>query len=154
MSSLTFYAAPGFGKQCQEMFGFSDACIIGDRMVTTGQIGGNPLDREAQQSMSLEEEIAQAFKNVNNVILTTLEQAKHPKFAMTKQDNKTGWDIVVKLTSYHVNLAENSTLLRELMVKNIKLWCPRHQPLFTMVGIESLPFASTNVELEVEVFLG
>ncbi|GKU08558.1 l-psp endoribonuclease family [Fusarium langsethiae] len=155
MSSLTFYAAPGFGKECQQSFGFSDACIIGDRMEVTGQIGKDPLsDGAQQQSMSLEEEVDQAFRNVNSAILSTLEQANHPLFAKTKANGKSGWDLVVKLRSFHVGLAKNDAFLREVMVKNIKLWCPQHQPLFTMVGIEALPFPRVNVELEVDVHLG
>lgn len=37
MSSFTYYSLPGFGEQCRQQYGFSDACIIGDRLIVTGQ---------------------------------------------------------------------------------------------------------------------
>jgi hypothetical protein len=37
MSSFNYYSLPGFGEECREKYGFSDACIIGDRLVITGQ---------------------------------------------------------------------------------------------------------------------
>jgi hypothetical protein len=37
MSSLQYYARPGRGQHWQELFGFSEACIIGDSMKLAGQ---------------------------------------------------------------------------------------------------------------------
>lgn len=37
MSSFSYYSLPGFGEKCRQEFGFADACIIGDRMIVTGQ---------------------------------------------------------------------------------------------------------------------
>lgn len=37
MSSFQYYSAPGFGQVAREEYGFSDACIISDRMEVTGQ---------------------------------------------------------------------------------------------------------------------
>lgn len=37
MASFKYHALPGFGEECREKYGFSDACIIGNRLVVTGQ---------------------------------------------------------------------------------------------------------------------
>jgi hypothetical protein len=37
MASFKYHAVPGFGEECREKYGFSDACIIGNRLVVTGQ---------------------------------------------------------------------------------------------------------------------
>jgi hypothetical protein len=37
MSTFRYYSAPGFGQVARAEYGFSDACIIGNRMEVTGQ---------------------------------------------------------------------------------------------------------------------
>lgn len=37
MASFSYHALPGFGEECREKYGFSDACLIGNRLVVTGQ---------------------------------------------------------------------------------------------------------------------
>ncbi|KAJ6088085.1 Endoribonuclease L-PSP/chorismate mutase-like protein [Penicillium canescens] len=146
MASLRYHALPGFGEDCREKYGFSDACLIGNRLVVTGQTGINPLTRET--SPKIEEQIAQAFKNIDDLIIHTLIKEGH---AIKEVDS--GWDYVVKLRAFFVGLSETREVARENMVHYIKKWCPRHQPLFTMVGIESLPFPEHLVEFEVDVWI-
>jgi enamine deaminase RidA (YjgF/YER057c/UK114 family) len=99
---------------------------------------------------TLEEEVAQAFSNINAVIVYALENAKHPAHS----EDKTGWDHVVKLRTYHVNLPETRDKIIELMVQQVKKWCPNHTPTWTMLGVQCLPFPEQNLEIEVDVFLG
>ncbi|GLA28362.1 hypothetical protein M752DRAFT_335939 [Aspergillus phoenicis ATCC 13157] len=146
MASFKYHALPGFGEECREKYGFSDACIIGNRLVVTGQTGMNPLTRET--SPKIEEQIAQAFNNIYDLIIHTLVQEGH-----AIEENSTGWDYVVKLRAFLVGLSGMRVEARENMVHNIKKWCPRHQPLFTMVGLESLPFPEHLVEFEVDVWI-
>lgn len=94
-------------------------------------------------SENIEEEYAQAFSNINDVVLGALNQD-----GRVTEDGKTGWDYIVKLQTYHVGLSTMQDKARELMVQNIKKWCPNHQPLFTMVGVESLPFSELHIEIE------
>ncbi|KAB8227251.1 hypothetical protein ETB97_006161 [Aspergillus alliaceus] len=146
MASFKYHALPGFGEECREKYGFSDACIIGNRLVVTGQTGMNPLTRVT--SPKIEEQIAQAFNNINDLIIHTLVQEGH-----AIEEDSTGWDYVVKLRAFFVGLSGMRVEARENMVHYIKKWCPRHQPLFTMVGIESLPFPEHLVEFEVDVWI-
>ncbi|KAL5363815.1 hypothetical protein BJX96DRAFT_122821 [Aspergillus floccosus] len=146
MASFKYYALPCFGEECREKYGFSDACIIDNRLVITRQTGMDPVTRKASQM--IEEQIIQAFKNVNGLIIHTLFQA-----GRDVEENRSGWDYVVKLRAYFVGLSSLREQARENMVYYIRKWCPHHQPLFTMVGIESLPFPEHLVEFEVDVWL-
>lgn len=69
---------------------------------------------------TIEEEIAQAFSNMNDVILHSLRQAGQ----LSKGDGATGWEYVVKLRTYHVGLSKMQDQARDIMVQNIKKWCP------------------------------
>ncbi|KAJ6032912.1 uncharacterized protein N7446_008795 [Penicillium canescens] len=147
MANFNYYSLPGFGEQCRKQYGFSDACIIGDRMIVTGQTGMNPLSLET--SPNFDQEVTQAFQNVNDLILQTLKDARS---SVSIEQNR-GWDYVVKIRAFIVNLSNTREQAREQMVRNIKKWCPNHQPLFTMVGVETLPFPEHNVEIEVDIWL-
>ncbi|KAB8275158.1 hypothetical protein BDV30DRAFT_247903 [Aspergillus minisclerotigenes] len=146
MSTFKYYSLPGFGEECREKYGFSDSCIIGDRMIVTGHTGMDALTLKT--SPIFEEEVTQAFQNINDLILLTLK-----KEGRTIEEGKTGWDYVVKLHAYLVNLSTMRDEARETMVRHIKKFCPNHQPLFTMVGVESLPFPEHHIELEVDIWL-
>ena len=37
MASFKYHALPGFGEEFHDKYGFSDACIIGNWLVVTGQ---------------------------------------------------------------------------------------------------------------------
>ncbi|OOO04958.1 Endoribonuclease L-PSP [Aspergillus oryzae] len=115
-------------------------------MIVTGQTGMDPLTLKT--SPIFEEEVTQAFQNINDLILLTLK-----KEGRTIEEGKTGWDYVVKLHAYLVNLSTMRDEARETMVRHIKKFCPNHQPLFTMVGVESLPFPEHHIELEVDIWL-
>jgi enamine deaminase RidA (YjgF/YER057c/UK114 family) len=99
---------------------------------------------------TLEEEVAHAFANVNEVILYALEKSKHP----AGNPSKTGWDFVTHIRSYHVNLAETRDTIIGLMVQHVKKWCPNHKPTWTMLGVPAMPFENQHVEIEVDVYLG
>ncbi|KAH8434292.1 uncharacterized protein LDX57_011932 [Aspergillus melleus] len=146
MASLDYYSLPGFGDKCRKEFGFSDSCVIGNCIFTTGQTGMDPVTQKT--SPVFEEEVAQAFSNINNIILHTLKKAN-----ISSDSKQQGWDHVVKIRAFVVGLSSIRGEAREKMVENIKKWCPNHQPLFTMVGIESLPFPEHHVEIEVDAWI-
>ncbi|KAF2994670.1 hypothetical protein E8E13_001357 [Curvularia kusanoi] len=147
MSSFKYYSAPGFGQVTREQYGFSDACVIGNRIEVTGQVGFHPDTLEVPSN--LEAEVAQAFDNLNTVILHIIKESGVGK----PVDETRAWDNVVKITSYHVGLSQKRAELREIMVKALKERFRNHQPLFTMVGVESLPLEETNVEVEAVVYV-
>ncbi|GIC92490.1 uncharacterized protein Aud_008956 [Aspergillus udagawae] len=146
MASFNYHALPGFGEECRDKYGFSDACIIGNRLIVTGQTGMDPLTKKS--SPNAEDQIAQAFNNVNDLIIHSLIQEGH-----AIEEGRTGWDYVVKLRAFFVGLSGMRVKARENVVHNIKNWCHHHQPLFTMVGIESLPFPEHLLEFEVDVWI-
>ncbi|KAJ5817047.1 hypothetical protein N7447_009280 [Penicillium robsamsonii] len=147
MANFNYHSLPGFGEQCRKEYGFSDSCIIGDRMFVTGQTGMDPLTLKT--SLDFDEEAAQAFQNVNDLIVQTFNDAKSS--VRIGQDG--GWGHVVKIRAFIVGLSSIREQAREQMVHNIKKWCPNHQPLFTMVGVESLPFPEHHIEIEVDIWL-
>jgi hypothetical protein len=51
MASFKYHALPGFGEECREKYGFSDACLIGNRLVVTGQ--SKQLTRATSEDLGL-----------------------------------------------------------------------------------------------------
>jgi hypothetical protein len=81
--------------------------------------GMDPLTRKS--SPNVEDQIAQAFNNVNDLIIHTLTQEGH-----AVEEGRTGWDYVVKLRAFFVGLSGMRVKARENMVHSIKNWCPHH----------------------------
>jgi len=61
MNKPEFFITPGYGDRLRNELHYSQAVKIGDRIETSGQGG---WDNELQIPESLEDEIAQAFQNV------------------------------------------------------------------------------------------
>lgn len=57
-----------------------------------------------------------------------------------------GWEQVYQIRSYHVGLND---IAKGGMVRNMKKWCPEHQPVWTMIGVAAL--AADDMKVEVEV---
>ncbi|KAL4981945.1 hypothetical protein BDW68DRAFT_192564 [Aspergillus falconensis] len=131
--------------QCREQYGFSNACIIGNRIIVTA--GMSPFT--SQTSPDPKDQVAQAFEKIKFLIKQTLRQASYPAY----HEGMSGWEYFVKLRAYFVGLSAVQDEARTIMARHIKKLCLNHQPLFTMTGIESLPFEERRVELEVDVRL-
>lgn len=56
--------------------------------------------------------------------------------------------------SYHVNLKETDKEVLELMVQEMRKWCPEHRPVWTLIGVETLAEERMRVEVEVVVYDG
>lgn len=65
---------------------------------------------------------------------------------MLQHAGSNGWSDVYRITIYHVGIDEGHGAA---MVKNMKTWCPDHQPLWTMVGVAGLARREYVVEIEV-----
>ena len=57
-----------------------------------------------------------------------------------------GWDQVFSLKTYHVGL-NNEAL--QLTMETLKKWCPNHQPIWTVLGVEKLALPEMMIEVEV-----
>lgn len=83
----------------------------------------------------LGKEVDQAFENVQH----TLQQA-----------GGKGWEQVYKVRCYCAPL---SAEVAERFIGNLKKYCPNHQPLLTVVGVQGL-YNNMHIEIEVAAHLG
>ena len=86
MSTVEFFVTPGYGDRKLEKFHYSQAVKVGNRVEISGQGGWN---NDSEFPNSVEEEIIQAFENVERTL------ALAGAF----------WKDVVHVNSYHVPTA-------------------------------------------------
>lgn len=147
MADLTYYAYDGVGKRNQEMYRYSQAVRVGDRIELAGQGlytqvpllpymghtdnpgGWNPQTGAIPSEINAQ--IDQAFANVDLAL---------------KDAGGTGWNQVFRVNSYHIPL-NNEALAA--MVRNFKRWMPNHKPIWTCVGVARLGEDDMRVEVEV-----
>jgi enamine deaminase RidA (YjgF/YER057c/UK114 family) len=67
MDKPAFFVTPGYGERLREALHYSQAVKIGNRVETSGQGG---VDDNLTIPGSLEDEIAQAFHNVERTLAT------------------------------------------------------------------------------------
>lgn len=79
----------------------------------------------------LAQEIEQAFLNVEH----TLQSA-----------GGAGWEQVYQVRTYHVPLDDDAL---GLLVQCLKKYCPKHQPILTVLGISRLGIKEMHIEIEV-----
>ena len=101
-------------------------------MKTTG--GWDRITEEITRDLGKQTD--QAFANVEH----TLQQA-----------GGKGWEQVYKVRCYVVTLNMEGA---EHLVRNLRKYCPNHQPLLTAVGVQSLAFPDMRIEIEVAAHLG
>ena len=82
-------------------------------------------------SEDVDTQIDQAFSNVELAL---------------KDAGGKGWEQVYRINSYHVPLDD---VAKGGMLRNMKKWCPNHQPLFTTIGVVNLAVKEMKVEIEV-----
>lgn len=88
-------------------------------------------NKEIGISSNLQEEIEQAFKNVD----ITLKDA-----------GGKGWSQVYRVNSYHTHLDKDVTrIMGELFGK----WMPDHRPIWTEIGVKQLGDPKMHIEIEV-----
>ena len=123
-----FFATPGYGdRQLKEMY-YSQAVRIGNRVETSGQ-GGWSDDWKFPES--IDDEIAQAFRNVERTLKTA----------------GATWNDVVSVDSYHVGGFGPG--VNETMVKEFRHYMPEHAPIWTETGVSSLGDPTMRVEIRV-----
>ncbi len=82
----------------------------------------------------LGQEMDQAFANVEHAL---------------QQAGGKGWEQVYKVRCYFLSME-----VAEHLVRNLRIYCPNHQPLLTGIGIQTLAFEGMRIEIEVKAHLG
>lgn len=117
MTTPSFFITPGYGTRLHDALHYSQAMRIGDRVEISGQGGWND---DLVIPESIEEEIEQAFKNVERTLATAGAR----------------WPHVVHVNSYHVG--GFPPVINETMAKLYRHYMPDRAPIWTQLGIEAL----------------
>jgi enamine deaminase RidA (YjgF/YER057c/UK114 family) len=124
----SLFITPGYGQRLYEALHYSQALRIGDRVDISGQGGWND---ELEIPNSIEEEIAQAFKNVERTLATA----------------GATWEHVVHVNSYHVG--GFPPVINETMAKLYRHYMPDRAPIWTQLGVEALGLPTMHIEIRV-----
>lgn len=127
MDTPEFFVTPGYGERQLEAMHYAQAVRIGNRVETSGQGGWN---YEWEYPDTLEEEIAQAFRNVGRTLATA----------------GAGWKDVVHVNSYHVGFAPK---VNQTMVRLMREHMPERAPIWTQLGVAALGDPAMRVEIRV-----
>lgn len=133
MGTVSFHITPGYGETLADQLGYSQAVRIGDRVETSGQGGWSD---ELTMPDSLEEEIVQAFDNVER----TLAEAG------------SSWGEVVHVNSYHKVPGGQGAIGDEhnrVMVEQFRRRLGGRTPIWTQTGVTVLGLEAMRVEIRV-----
>ncbi|MCX8282366.1 RidA family protein [Phyllobacterium sp. 0TCS1.6C] len=132
MEKPEFFVTPGYGDYLRKELHYSQAVKIGNRVETSGQGG---WDDDFNIPEALEEEIAQAFRNLERTLATA----------------GASWKDVVHVNSYHVGGFPPE--VNAAMVKFYRQYMPNHAPIWTQLGVEALGLPQMRVEIRVTAIL-
>lgn len=132
MSKAEFFVTPGYGERNLELFHYSQAVKIGDRVEISGQGGWND-DWEFPESLA--DEIAQAFRNIERTLALA----------------GAGWEHVIHVNSYHVPVEGGDGIQEHLepMVELFRKYLPEQPPIWTCIGVPVLGDPKMRVEVRV-----
>jgi enamine deaminase RidA (YjgF/YER057c/UK114 family) len=131
MSKVEFFVTPGYGERNLELFHYSQAVRIGDRVEISGQ-GGWSDDWEFPES--IEEEIAQAFRNIERTLALA----------------GAGWEHVIHVNSYHAPIDPETV---ELTTERLRHYMPDRPPIWTCLGVSAFGDPKMRVEIRVTAIL-
>jgi enamine deaminase RidA (YjgF/YER057c/UK114 family) len=132
MAKPEMFVTDGAGQKLFDALHMSQALRIGNRVETSGQGG---WDDDLAIPASIEDEIAQAFRNVEKVLA--------PAGA--------GWKDVVHVNSYHVGgfpPEVNATISRLF-----RHYMPDRAPIWTQTGVEALGLPAMRIEIRVTAII-
>jgi len=127
MNQRKFFDTPGYGERQLKLFHYSQAVKVGNRIETSGQGG---WDDDWRFPEPLEDEIAQAFRNVERTLASA----------------GAGWEHVIAVNSYHMGFPEE---VNELMTERFRHYMPNHAPIWTALGVAALGDPKMRVEIRV-----
>ena len=128
MDKPIFFVAPGAGDTFRQNLHFSSAVRIGSRVETSGQGGWNDA---LEIPEAIDDEIAAAFRNVEQVLL----------------EAGATWDHVIHVNTYHVG--GFPPIVNETIVKLYRRYMQNHAPIWTQVGVEALGLPTMRFEMRV-----
>ncbi len=128
MDKPEFFVTPGYGEKALELLNYSQAVRIGNRVETSGQGG---WDDNFQFPSAVEDEIAQAFRNVERTLATA----------------GASWEHVIHVNSYHVGGFPPE--VNETMVRLYRHYMPGHAPIWTQLGVAALGLPEMRIEIRV-----
>jgi enamine deaminase RidA (YjgF/YER057c/UK114 family) len=131
MSKPEFFTTPGYGKRQLEIFHYSQAVKVGNRVETSGQGG---WDDEWQFPETLADEIAQAFRNVERTLASA----------------GAGWKHVIAVNSYHLGFPDE---VNQIMTEQFRTHMPNHAPIWTALGVAALGDPKMRVEIRATAIL-
>ncbi|MEU6192228.1 RidA family protein [Streptomyces sp. NPDC047061] len=131
MSKPEFFVTPGYGDRNLELFHYSQAVKVGNRVEISGQ-GGWSDDWEFPEA--LVEEIAQAFVNVERTL--ALAGAR--------------WEHVIHVNSYHVDIDGDAV---QAVTERFRHYMPDQAPIWTCIGVPALGDPKMRVEIRVTAIL-
>ncbi|WP_194903836.1 Rid family hydrolase [Catenulispora rubra] len=131
MSKPEFFVTPGYGERKLELFHYSQAVRVGNRVETAGQGGWNDDDEFPE---GIADEIARAFENVEQTL------------ALAGAD----WQHVVHVNSYHLPLDETAV---QTMAERFRHYLPGQAPIWTCIGVPALGDPRMRVEIRVTAVL-
>ena len=138
MSTVTFGITPGFGEKLHEARGYSGAVRVDDRVEISGQAG---VDDDLAIPSSLEDEIIQAFDNVERTLATV----------------GATWKDVIHVNSYH-KVAPGDDAIGEdhnrVMSEQFRRRLDGRAPIWTETGVTVLGLADMRVEIRVTAIVG
>jgi enamine deaminase RidA (YjgF/YER057c/UK114 family) len=138
MSTVNFGITPGFGEKLHDALGYSGAVRVGDRVETSGQAG---VDDDLVIPDSLEDEIIQAFDNVERTLATV----------------GASWEDVIHVNSYH-KVAPGDEAIGDdhnmVMADQFRRRLNGRAPIWTETGVTVLGLAAMRVEIRVTAIVG
>ena len=137
MSEVEVFNTPGYGEKLGEKLHYSQAVRVGNRVEISGQGG---VDDDLNIPESLEDEIVQAFENVERTLAAA----------------GAGWRDVIHVNSYHVASEPDSIgdAHNEVMVAQFRRWMPDRAPIWTQTGVTVLGLPTMRVEIRVTAIIG
>ncbi|MET9372212.1 Rid family hydrolase [Streptomyces griseoflavus] len=133
MSTVTFHATPGYGETMIQSLGYSQAVRVDNRVETSGQGG---WDDDFNIPDSLEEEIVQAFDNVERTLATC----------------GATWKDVIHVNSYH-RVPQGEDVIGQdhnrVMAEQFRRRLDGRAPVWTQTGVTVLGLAAMRIEVRV-----
>ncbi|MGW6054263.1 Rid family hydrolase [Streptomyces sp. NPDC055189] len=138
MSTVTFGVTPGFGEKLHKALGYSGAVRVDDRVEISGQAG---VDDDLVIPDSLEDEIIQAFDNVERTLATV----------------GATWKDVIHVNSYHKVEPGDDVIgddHNQVMAEQFRRRLDGRAPIWTETGVTVLGLAAMRVEIRVTAIVG
>jgi enamine deaminase RidA (YjgF/YER057c/UK114 family) len=132
MPRPVFIVPKGVGEHMRDNYHYSQGVLVDNRLHVTGQGGWD-------EAFAIPEDPIQQIRNSFNNVAGVLAEGG------------SSWNDVVEIFSYHVGEIDDTVLAT--VVEELRKWCPSHQPLWTVLGVERLALPPMKVEITATAIL-